>query len=70
MIYKDIGANPELVEPIQSSSLNLKANRPRYSLLSKEKWDSTGLIEILNWKISLASLLPEILKEMRESEKL
>jgi len=69
-IYKDIGANPELVEPIQSSSLKFKANRPKYSLLNKEKWESTGLTSIPDWKNSLRTLRPEILKEIRQSEKL
>jgi len=67
-IYKKVGSNPELVEAISSSSLNLKAKRPNYSLLSKNKWDSTGLTEIPKWEISLEVLLPEILTEIQISE--
>jgi len=68
-IYQKVGANPTLVEPIQSSTLDMKAARPRYSLLSKEKWNSAGLFEIPDWEHSLDELLPEILAEIHESEK-
>jgi dTDP-4-dehydrorhamnose reductase len=68
-IYQKVGANPTLVEPIQSSTLDMKAARPRYSLLSKEKWNSAGLFEIPDWGHSLDELLPEILAEIHESEK-
>jgi dTDP-4-dehydrorhamnose reductase len=67
-IYTNIGADPDLVKPISSSSLSLKANRPKYSLLSKVKWASTGLSEIPGWEISLASILPEIIAEIQLSE--
>jgi len=69
-IYKNAGADSNLVEPISSASLDLKAKRPRYSLLSKEKWNSAGISEIPDWESSLEILLPEILAEIRESEKL
>ena len=69
-IYEKAGADPDLVEPIPSTSLDLKAKRPRYSLLSKEKWNSSGISEIPDWESSLETLLPEILAEIRESEKL
>lgn len=68
-MYKEIGANPELVEAIQSSSLFLKAKRPKYSLLSTKKFESSGLNGILDWKMSLRNLLPEILREIRQPEK-
>ena len=67
-IYTKIGADPNLVKPISSSSLSLKAKRPKYSLLSKAKWESTGLFEIPDWEISLDSILPEILTEIQLSE--
>lgn len=69
-IYTKVGAPSTLVEPIPSTSLNLKAKRPKFSLLSKEKWKSSGLSEIPNWESSLDIILPEILTEIRESEKL
>jgi len=70
LIYEKAGADSNLVEPIPSASLDLKAKRPRYSLLSKEKWNSAGISEIPDWQSSLETLLPEILAEIRESGKL
>jgi dTDP-4-dehydrorhamnose reductase len=69
-IYKKVGADSKLVSSISSSTLDLKAKRPKYSLLSKEKWKSAGLSEIPNWESSLETLLPEIIIEIQESEKL
>ena len=69
-IYKKVGADSNLVSPISSSALELKAKRPKYSLLSKEKWKSTGFSEIPNWESSLETLLPEILVEIQKSEKI
>ena len=64
-IYERVGANPSLVLPISSDSLNLIARRPRFSLLSKEKWKSSGLAEVPRWEDSLDLLLPEIVAELR-----
>lgn len=64
-IYERLGANPSLVLPISSDSLNLLARRPRFSLLSKEKWKSLGLAEVPRWEDSLDLLLPEIVAELR-----
>ena len=64
-IYERVGANPSLVLPISSDSLNLLAKRPRFSLLSKEKWKSSGLAEVPRWEDSLDLLLPQIVAELR-----
>ncbi len=64
-IYESVGANPSLVLPISSDSLNLIARRPRFSVLSKEKWKSLGLVDVPRWEDSLDLLLPEIVAELR-----
>jgi dTDP-4-dehydrorhamnose reductase len=64
-IYETVGANTGLVHPISSSSLNFIAKRPKFSLLSKEKWISAGLSEVPIWEDSLQLLLPEIISELR-----
>ena len=64
-IYETVGADTGLVHPISSGSLNFIAKRPKFSLLSKEKWISAGLSEVPNWKESLQLLLPEIISELR-----
>ena len=64
-IYERVGSNPSLVLPITSDSLKLLARRPRFSLLSKEKWKSLGLVEVPRWEDSLDLLLPEIIAELR-----
>jgi dTDP-4-dehydrorhamnose reductase len=64
-IYRNLGASPELVQATDSASLNLKAKRPKFSLLNKEKWKTARLSEIPNWDSSLESVLPEIVAELK-----
>jgi dTDP-4-dehydrorhamnose reductase len=68
-IYKGLDSDPKLVEAINSSNLSLIAKRPKYSLLSKEKWQESGLIDIPEWEWSLKSILPEIIHEIQNSER-
>ena len=64
-IYDKVGASSAMVEPISSASLAMAAKRPRFSLLSKEKWKSVGLSEVPNWESSLELLLPEIISKFQ-----
>lgn len=63
-IYEAVGADKELVHPISSNFLGFIAKRPKFSLLSKEKWISAGLSEVPSWEDSLQLLLPEIISEL------
>jgi dTDP-4-dehydrorhamnose reductase len=65
IIYEMVGADTSLVEPISSVELSMTAKRPKFSLLSKEKWKSSGLSEVPVWQSSLELLLPEIISELR-----
>ena len=64
-IYEIVGANKELVHPISSETLSFVAKRPKFSLLSKEKWISAGLSEVPEWKDSLQLMMPEIISELQ-----
>lgn len=64
-IYEKLGVNQDLVQPISSSSIRFGAQRPKFSLLSTEKWKSAGLSEVPDWKDSLQLLLPELILELR-----
>jgi dTDP-4-dehydrorhamnose reductase len=66
VIYENLGASPELVEAIDSKSLNLKAKRPKFSLLNKEKWKVARLSKVPSWDSSLESVLPEIVAELKQ----
>ena len=64
-IYETVGADNNLVHPISSGSLSFIAKRPKYSLLSIEKWISAGLSEVPNWEDSLELIMPEIISELK-----
>jgi dTDP-4-dehydrorhamnose reductase len=64
-IYEIVGVDSSLVEPISSIELSMAAERPKFSLLSKEKWKSAGLSEAPSWQTSLELLLPEIISELQ-----
>ena len=64
-IYETVGADNGLVHPISSGYLSFIAKRPKYSLLSKEKWIFAGLSEVPNWKDSLELIMPEIISELQ-----
>jgi len=65
-IYENVGADPELVEAIDSESLNLQAKRPKFSLLNKNKWKAAQLIQVPEWRSSLESALPEIVADLKK----
>jgi dTDP-4-dehydrorhamnose reductase len=64
-VYEIVGADKRLVIPISSDSLSFIAKRPKYSLLSKEKWISAGLGTVPSWEDSLELMLSEIISELR-----
>jgi dTDP-4-dehydrorhamnose reductase len=56
-VYQQMGSDPELVRPISSTSLRSAAKRPRFSLLSKEKWDKAEITTVIPWEESLKQFL-------------
>lgn len=67
-VYKNVGADPQLVEAIDSNSLNLKAKRPKFSLLNKDKWNVAHLSLVPEWRSSLELGLPEIVTQIKQLE--
>jgi dTDP-4-dehydrorhamnose reductase len=69
-IYELVGSNQDLVSPMKSDDLQLKAKRPANSLLSTKKWEDSDLGKIENWKKSLELLMPEILDEVEKESQI
>jgi dTDP-4-dehydrorhamnose reductase len=65
-IYEKVGTDSNLVQAVESKSLNLKATRPKFSLLNKDKWKAAKLSQVPEWSSSLESILPEIIVELRQ----
>jgi dTDP-4-dehydrorhamnose reductase len=65
-IYESVGADPQLVQAIDSNSLNSKAKRPKFSVLNKDKWKLAHLSQVPEWRSSLESVLPEIVMELKQ----
>ena len=65
-IYKLIGADMQLLTPISTSDLNIKAPRPKHSVLGKEKWINANLSLVPNWDASLELALPDIARKVRD----
>ena len=63
-IYYLLGKDPELVSAVNSGDFPIKAQRPKYSVLSHEMWKSRGIQEMNDWRVDLKSVFPEILQEV------
>lgn len=61
-IYALVGADLDLVKPIPSNFLNLRARRPTYSVLLKDKWIKSGLSEPPHWRQSLRLAISSLLE--------
>ena len=55
-IYRTLGADPDLVEPVSSEEFKSAARRPRYSVLNKLKIKDTYRLTIPKWEESLRTL--------------
>jgi len=65
-VYQLTGADPDLVSMSFTADINQQTPRPKYSVLSKEKWLKTNVSRIPDWQLSLESAIPEILMAVRE----
>jgi len=64
-IYQLAGTDPDLVSMSLTADINQQTRRPKYSVLSKEKWLETNVSGIPDWHTSLELAMPEILIGVR-----
>jgi dTDP-4-dehydrorhamnose reductase len=60
-IFSLAGADMNRVVPVSSSEYPRPAKRPSYSVLSHEEWSMTSIAPMRDWKIALASVMPEVI---------
>lgn len=53
-VFEELGADPERVQPTDSTSFVTAATRPAYSVLSPRAWDDAGLPPLPGWREALA----------------
>jgi dTDP-4-dehydrorhamnose reductase len=64
-IFSLAGADVDRVLPVSSSEYPRPAKRPSYSVLSHEEWSKTSIASMRDWKIALASVMPEIISTVK-----
>lgn len=67
-IYTLLGVDNSLVLPISTSTANLLADRPKFSVLNTLKWETAKISPIIDWQESLSKIVPEILQAIKEPE--
>ena len=60
-VFRQLGADPARVSPIQSATLDRPAPRPSYSVLGHAAWCHAGLTPIGDWRLALRRAFPELL---------
>jgi dTDP-4-dehydrorhamnose reductase len=64
-IYRIVGVESNLVSRCFTSDLKQETNRPKYSVLSKEKWQQSQIFDIPEWRKSLELTIPRIVEVLR-----
>ncbi len=63
-IAKSINADVNLVKPTDSKSFVRPAFRPKYSVLSNNKWKNAGLTPLRSWKAAWDKAAPTVLSNL------
>ena len=63
-IAKSINADVNLVKPTDSKSFVRPAVRPKYSVLSNNKWKNAGLTPLRSWKAAWDKAAPTVLSNL------
>ena len=61
VIAKTLNVDDKLVKPTDSKSFVRPAVRPKYSVLSNNKWQKAGLTPLRSWKEAWAKAAPSVL---------
>jgi len=64
-IFKICGADVSRVVPVNSDEFPKPAKRPKYSVLSHESWNLSGVAPMRDWKISLEEAMPTIISSIK-----
>ena len=64
-IFTLAGADNNRVVPVSSDEYPRPAKRPPYSVLSHDAWSKTSIKPMRDWKIALASVMPEIISTVK-----
>jgi dTDP-4-dehydrorhamnose reductase len=59
-IYSQLGADPELVSPVDTSAFPTVAKRPAYSVLDHSDLPARGLQPLQNWEVGLSDSIESI----------
>jgi dTDP-4-dehydrorhamnose reductase len=62
-IFRQLGLDPERVQPTTSDAFPLPAPRPAYSVLGHDAWRMARLTQLPHWEASLAEALPDVVAE-------
>jgi dTDP-4-dehydrorhamnose reductase len=64
-IFTLAGADVNRIAPVSSREYLRLAKRPAYSVLSHEEWSKTSIAPMRDWKIALASVMPEVISTVK-----
>lgn len=64
-IFSLAGADMNRVVPVSSHEYPRPAKRPSYSVLGDDAWIKTSISPMRDWKIALASVMPEIISTVK-----
>lgn len=66
-IYSLLGADTDLVSPVETSAFPTVAKRPGYSVLDHSDLDNYGILPMQNWKNGLAEIITQIRHEVEKA---
>jgi len=65
-IYSQLGADPALVSPVDTSAFPTVAKRPAYSVLDHSDFPACGLQPMQNWQVGLSDSIESIRKAIEK----